>query len=334
MPRFLRVVVENWQLKLLAVALAVLLWVVVASEQVTSNWIPIPLVLDVTDPGFRVERAGVPRDVRVRFVGPGREFLDVAVRRPPLILRIDRVESPDQLFELRPTMVRLPDALDVTASDVEPGFLRLRFRRLLTVELPVSVEISGGIRSSATVFDSVRVTPRYVRVSGAAERIEELRQVRTIPIPLPLRDGRFDQLVPLDTTGLGGATLSRARVRVSGHFERVVVRRLAGVPISTGPGLNISPRRADVVLRGARSVVGPLRSVDFRLVLAIDSIPTQLPPEGLSIPLRAEGLPEGVAASGIVPASVLLVPGETMLDSIPAAVSPGEDATAEGGAAP
>ena len=39
----LRFLTDNWQLKLLALALAVLLWVVVSAEQVTSQWIPVPL---------------------------------------------------------------------------------------------------------------------------------------------------------------------------------------------------------------------------------------------------------------------------------------------------
>ncbi|HEX6069011.1 MAG TPA: hypothetical protein VFZ18_04290, partial [Longimicrobiaceae bacterium] len=74
----LRALTENWQLKLLALALAVLLWVVVSAEQVTSQWIPVPLQINETDPDFELVSTDIPTEVDVRFTGSGRDLVDVA----------------------------------------------------------------------------------------------------------------------------------------------------------------------------------------------------------------------------------------------------------------
>lgn len=316
MPRFLTVLTRNWQLKLLAFALAVLLWIVVSAEQVTSNWMPVPLLIEVTDGSYQLRRESIPGEVRVRFVGPGREFFDLAVRRPPLLLRVDEVERAEQVFELDPRMVRLPNELDVSASDVDPAFVRLRFRRMAFREVPVRVRVAAGPGLSYTLVDSLRVSPDRIQISGPAEQIARIDAVSTVPVSVPERDASFDQLVALDTTQLGEVHPSVPRVRVVGRVERTAQRNMGPVPIAVGRGYVVRPQRVEVSVQGGRRAVETLRPEDFRVVVSIDSIPASIPPSGIQVPLRVEGLPNRVTATGVTPAAVLLYPSGEPLDSV------------------
>lgn len=317
MRRLLRALTENWQLKLTAGALTVLLWVSVSAEQMMSSWIPVPLEVQERDPEYQLLRESVPSEVRIRFVGPGREFLDLAVRRPPLRLVVNEVDDSVQSFDLAPSMVRLPNELDVSAQDVDPGYVRLRFRRVATRTLPVRVAVASGPGQGFTVVDSLRVRPQQVQVSGPAERVQGLESVSTVPVTIPPGDSLFSRVVPIDTVGLEGLQWSTRRVRVAGQVESVVERRLRDVPVSVGPGVTIRPAEVGVRLRGARSRVLAVEPEEIRVVMAIDSIPERVPPGGTSVPLRLEGLPPGVQGT-LEPRAVQLLPTPALrLDTVP-----------------
>ena len=119
MAPFVRLITQNWQLKLLAFALAVLLWVVVSGEQVQSHSFPVALDVRVSDPRFQVIQSSVPREVDVAFVGPGREFVDLALRPPTLVLDVGDVDSTEAVYTLSPSMVQVPGQLNLAPRAVE-----------------------------------------------------------------------------------------------------------------------------------------------------------------------------------------------------------------------
>jgi hypothetical protein len=125
--RWARRVTANWGLKLAALALALLLWVVVTAEQVTSQWMSIPLRVVLHDPRLRVS----PRhatEARVRFSGRGRDLWDLAFRRPMLTLPV-REMSETGLYSLEPEMVSVPGRIAVVAREVQPAWIRLAVSR-------------------------------------------------------------------------------------------------------------------------------------------------------------------------------------------------------------
>ncbi|MBV9772700.1 MAG: hypothetical protein JO040_02045 [Gemmatimonadetes bacterium] len=121
---------QNWMLKLAALALAVLLWVVVSAEEVTTQWITVPIRLAARDSAYTVVAGPSPREVEVRFSGPGRELWELALTRPVLLLSIGEVERESQSYALGPGMVRVPAGVSaVTVLDVRPASAWVRFRR-------------------------------------------------------------------------------------------------------------------------------------------------------------------------------------------------------------
>lgn len=320
MPSPLRILTENWQLKLLALALAVLLWVVVSAEQVTSQWIPVPLRIEEHDPEFELISGPPSDEVNVRFTGSGRDLMELAIRKPPLVLSIDQVSSGVQDFRLDPAMVQIPSQLQVNAQEVRAPVVRLQFRRLSSRTITVRPRVDTEIADDWALVDSLTVSPREIEVRGPADRVELVDEVRTVPLSLPATDSSFAIVAPIDTTNLSGLDLSLRQVRVSGQVDRVVQRRLVDVPISVGGGVTVRPSVVDVVLSGPRSIVESIQPGTFRVVVSINQVPDIIPLEGMSVPLRVEQLRGGVSAT-VLPPAVRLLPGDAPPDTADSAAA-------------
>jgi hypothetical protein len=311
---FFRRLTENWKLKTLAFALAVLLWVVVSADQVTTTWIGVPLEVQVTDPGYEIVTRDLPREVQVRFAGPGRDLLDLAIRRPPLRLTIREVDD-REVWALDPRMVQIPGQVAVNPMDVRPGNVRLQFTRVDTRTVPVRVRLDDRLGAEWMIVDSLAAEPSGVRISGPAGSLAGISEVWTVPMEISPRDTLVDEVVPIDTVGLLGLTLSHSAVRVTGRLDRVVERTVTGVPVDVGPGIFIVPRQIDVSLRGPASVVGTVSPPFARVVVAVGEIPERVPPEGIELPLRLDRLRAGVQAT-LSPSTVRLYPDAIAADTL------------------
>lgn len=299
MRHSLRTVARNWQLKLAALALAILLWVVVSAEQVTTQWIPVPVRVASGDPEHVVTGGPIPREVEVRFAGPGRELWELALERPLLVLPVDRVQADDQVFVLEPRMVRIPNGLSVTPLDVRPGSVRVLTQRLVTRDVPVRVRMARRSRDRYVVLDTPRVSPATVRVTGPADRVARLDAVVTEPLEIGSADSAFRLAVPLDGDSLGGVRASARSVEVSARVDRVVERIIPGVAVARPAGAVVAPERVDVRVTGPSRQVRALDGAALTVTVRADSLPATLPPGGAPAPLRVGGVPAGLSARAV-----------------------------------
>jgi hypothetical protein len=315
-PSVLRTVTSNWKLKVLAFALAVLLWIVVSAEQVTSNWVRLPLLVEVSDPDYRIGSSEIPENVEVLFTGPGRDLLRLAFSRPPLRLNLTEVEEPIQTLNLDPRMVQLPLQIAVNALEVRPATVQLELTRMETRQLPVGVRVSSELGNEWAVVDSIDVDPARITVTGPIELVRGLSAIPTEVVSLSSADTIFSRAVALDTTQLAGLELSATSVQIGGRIDRVVQRTIQGLRVDVGSGFATLPAEVDVILRGPAETVERIAPERFRVAVSIGEIPERIPPEGFNVPLRLAGSVTGVQTT-LSPAVVRLFSGP-MLDSIPA----------------
>jgi YbbR domain-containing protein len=295
---FLRALASQWQLKLLAFALAMLLWVVVSGEQMQSRLIPLPLDVHVSDPAYQLVQESVPGEVDVRFVGPGREFIEMMLRRPHLVLDVAEVQDTSEVFTLDPGMVQA-SGQNITARTVEPSRIRLRFHRRASRSVPVRVLFGPGYNRTWTVLDSLTVEPESVLVTGAASAVERVSIVPSVPLRIGLGDTIVDRRIGLDAASLRGLSLRPSTVHVRGRTDLILERTISGVPVSIGGELMVIPDTVSVHLRGPRSIVAALQAADLRVAVAIDSIPETIPDDGIVVPLRADPPRAGVQAAPV-----------------------------------
>lgn len=297
---------ENWKLKLAALGLAVLLWAVVSAEQVTTQWMPVPVEVELLNPGLVRVEGPTPSEVSVRFAGPGRELWELALNRPVLTIPVREVGE-GRVYVLDPSMVRIPSGLAVTVQDLRPSTVRLRFQQLATRDVPVRVRVGKGSERRWVLAESLGVSPARVRVSGPPGRIQALDAVETRPLEIPPGDSTFDLRVGLDTAALEGVRVSQESVRVSGRAEPRVQRLVRGVRLEPPAGMLVNPGEAEVTVEGGETAVRAADPARLRVVVPADTVRGPMPLGGWEVVPRVEGLPPGTTAQ-VAPARVRVVP--------------------------
>ena len=124
--------------------------------------------------------------------------------------------------------------VDTTAADPAAATPPLRFDRVETSLVPLSVTLSGSPARGFAVAGPVRFEPSVVRVSGPRRRLARIDTLRLTPIDLTRLAATDTMLVAVDTTGLG-VLVSPPQVQVIIDIEPVgpdsLVRR---APARTG----------------------------------------------------------------------------------------------------
>jgi hypothetical protein len=303
----LRRLTARWKLKLTALALAILLWVVVSAEQPTTQWIPVRIDPVVRDPEYVLSGGPDPAVVRVRFRGPGRELWELALERPVLVLPLRDVGNA-RSFAVDPAMVSIPEGIrNVQATDVRPAVVRIDLQRLATRTVPVRPRIGTRSLQHYVVPDSPAVLPATVRLTGPEEALAQVESVPTRSFEIVPDDSTFSQRVFLDTTGLHGITVSQQEVRVRGRVERRVDRTFAVVPVTAPEGLAADPAQVAVQVAGPDRVVREIAAPSLRARVPRDSLPATVPGAGMEAPVVVEGVPASVTARA-VPARVRIAP--------------------------
>jgi hypothetical protein len=299
LPRLLKGLTANWGLKLAALALALLLWVVVSAEQVTTQWLAVPVRVVIRDPRLELAGRPSPATVSVRFTGTGRDLWELSFRSPVLSLPVHDV-SEGGVYAVDPQMVAIPRGVAVGAQDVQPELVRLQVRRLAVREVPVRVRWQGG------AGEHVRVDPARVLVMGERDQLARLDSVETRPLAVE-GDSVMDRLVALDPASLGGLRTSVGTVHVTAHVGATAERLLAEVPVEAPPGASAFPRVVSARVTGPAPAVSALSSSAFRARPVPDSMPRALAAPGVDVPIALEGLPEGVTGRP-VPSRVRVTP--------------------------
>jgi YbbR domain-containing protein len=288
--RFLRLLTDNWKLKLAAFALAMLLWVTVSADQPTTRWLQIPVDVQVRDPDHELVGAPEPRDVRVRFYGTWRDLWEIMVERPPLRLLLTEVVEGQQDLVLDPTQVQVPRGRGVTAIDIRPATVRVNLLQVARAEVPVRLITRDPLEPGLALAESIQVDPGRIRVSGPADQVADITEVVTRPFQFPRDPIDFQRVVPIDTTGLGDVMLSTEEVIVSGRLEAAVEQVVPDVPVGTPTGVIVVPGTVNLQLSGAETLVREAVA-RLRVVVPQEALPDRLPLAGVDVSVRIENVP-------------------------------------------
>ena len=137
---------QNWTLKLAAFGVALLLWVAVRAEVPNRQEMPgIPVSVVVSDPGWELVEEPNPATVTVRFGGPSRELLRMALDRPSLVVPLDGVLSGDTVVLLRNAWVGVQQWPGVIAEDIQPSSVRISLETVESVDLPPALRFQGEL---------------------------------------------------------------------------------------------------------------------------------------------------------------------------------------------
>ena len=121
-------------LKLLSVAIAVLLWMVIAGEETVERGLRVPLELQQFPPGLEL-LGDVPTTADVRVRGASGTLSRVSPGDIVAVLDLRGARAGERLFHLTPEEVRAPFGVEVV--QVSPPTVAVAFEKTASRNIPI-----------------------------------------------------------------------------------------------------------------------------------------------------------------------------------------------------
>lgn len=246
-------VTRDFWLKVTALGLAVLLWIVVRADTPASTSVKAPIEVMLEDPGWRLVGSPQPDTATVALNAHYRDLFRLAGQPARVVLSIQQVEDTIQTIDLENRMVRVGGASSNSVVEVRPFSVRLHFERVESVRLPVAVRVRGQLPAGVRLAGAITASPATVRVSGARSRLRGLDSVPTLPVDLGAATRGETVRVMVDTLAMRGFVVSPRYVSAT---IPATTQRDTLKPTPTQPDrLKSKPARPDTThgTRGARA---------------------------------------------------------------------------------
>jgi YbbR domain-containing protein len=247
-------------LKVLAVALATLLWLTVAGEHVVERSLRVPL--EFRNIPAQLEIVGdPPASVDVRLRGSSSTLGRLDAGEVVAVLDLSSARPGPRLFHITAEEIRTPYGVEV--SQVVPSTLSLEMERSASRMVPIVPAIEGE-PAPGFVIGRMTSEPATVLVVGPESRLRQLANATTEPVVVT---GSRDRVRDVVTVGVADSSLRLAEAQratvVIEVWPAPVERDITGVPIryrNLAGGLKavVSPGSAKVSLRGRKESVAGL----------------------------------------------------------------------------
>ena len=232
MPRAL---LRDLPLKLLALVLAIALWLRVAGEPVVERHLDVPLGIQNVPAGL--ELVEVPEAVAVRVRGASSIVSSLAPGDVMAILDLtDEHPGPRRLFDmLSAGRLQVPFGVEVTR--VVPPTIAVGLERTGAPRaVPIAPEIDGR-PAAGFVVAGISTVPHEIEVVGPERRLAQVVEAVTEPVSI---------------AGASARVRATVAVAVTDPLLRLVGPRSVEVTVEVAPGANRAPaRRAPVGVRVA-----------------------------------------------------------------------------------
>ena len=259
-------------LKLVAVALAALLWLIVAGDHLVERSMRVPL--EFRNLPNELEIVGdPPTSVDVRLRGSSAQLARLEPREVVAVLDLTGARTGSRMFHLRNDEVRAPYGVEV--SQVVPGTLALDLENSGRRTVPV-VPALDGEPAPGFVIGKVTSDPATVEVAGPESRLKQLAGATTEPVVVDGKKEKFNDQVTVGITDSAVRLVQAQNARVTVEIlPAPVEHEFAGIPVrmrNLGQGLraSVQPTLTRVTVRGRREALNDLRagSIDAFVDLA------------------------------------------------------------------
>jgi YbbR domain-containing protein len=171
---FRRAVWNNFGLKLLSLALAIGLWLVVARDPVAEVAVEVPIEFSNMPQNLEISSENIPR-IQIRLSGPERLVRRLQPSDVYYGLDLGTVKAGERTFDLIPAQVHKPSS--VAVEQVIPSQFHVAFDVRETRQVPVNPKVVG-----ARVAYRVEVEPSRITISGPQKRVSEIESATTDPV--------------------------------------------------------------------------------------------------------------------------------------------------------
>lgn len=211
---FRKYIFNNLWLKLVALALAFLLWWAVAHDPTVQAPIVAPLELQNAPENLEMSVEG-PTQVKIRVRGPERTVRRLTPADVQVILDLTGVRAGERTFDLTAKQVRLPDAVEVV--QIEPSQIHLTFDRSATRTVEVRPRVIGSLVTGYHIAN-VAADPSTINIVGPEHRVDDAGEAITDPV---------------DATGVVGSATFTTHAYVTDPLVRVQKPQPIHVTVTT-----------------------------------------------------------------------------------------------------
>ena len=223
MRDFLRkYIFNNLWLKLVALALAFLLWWAVAHDPTVEAVITAPLEFHHAPENLEMSVEGATQ-VKVRVRGPERTVRRLTPADVQAIVDLTGAHAGERTFDLTAKQVHLPDAVDVV--QVEPSQVRISFDRSATRSVEVKPRVIGSLVTGYHIAN-VTADPSTINIVGPEHRVGEAGDAITDPV---------------DATGVVGSATFTTHAYVTDPLVRVQKPEPIHVTVTTSKAVKGEP---------------------------------------------------------------------------------------------
>jgi len=281
-------------LKVMSIALAALLWLIVAGEQIVERALRIPLEFTNMPP-----QLDPPDVVDVRVRGSSGRLSRIATGELVAVVDLQGARPGQRLFHVSGTDVRAPFGVEVV--QVTPSSLYMTFEPSATKSVPVMPEIEGEPAAGFEIATRA-AEPATVDVVGPQSAVAAMTTAITEPVSVAGASGPVVEMVSVGVSDPTVRLKSAEPVRVTVTVRPAQLQwAVQGVPVKvlnvTGRA-TVSPAVVTIHVRGPRDAMGAdARSFDASVDL------TGLKPGDYELPVRIV-LPPRVGWTRIDPAEV------------------------------
>jgi YbbR domain-containing protein len=249
---------RNVGLKIVSIALASLLWLLVSGEQIVERVLRIPL--EFTNLPSQLELVGEPTnvvDVRVRGSAGALSRIAAGELVAVLDLRTAR-PGPQRLFHLTGGDVRAPFGVEVL--QVSPSTISIAFEPSASKVVPVVPAVDGEPAAGYEV-GTVTAEPAMVEVVGPVSAIERLTEAITEPVSVAGASASVTESVTVGVAEPSVRVRNTEGARVTATVRPAPVEwAVRGVPVSVrsgarpgGTAVTVAPAAVTVYVRGPRA---------------------------------------------------------------------------------
>jgi YbbR domain-containing protein len=244
-------------LKLLSIALAALLWMLVSGERIVERAMRIPL--EFTNLPERLEVVGdTPNVVDVRLRGSSGALNRVATGEVVAMLDLRGARTGRRLFHVTGADVRTPFGVEVV--QVTPANVSLTFEPSASKVVPIVPAIEGEPANGYTT-GTVTADPATVEVVGPVSALATMTEAITEPVVVTDATAPVTEAVtvgvPDQAVRLREPQTTRVTVTI---FPSPVEWAVAAIPVDVrndGPSkAQVTPAHITVHVRGPRETMG------------------------------------------------------------------------------
>ena len=271
-----RVFIEDWSLKLLSLAIALVLWLLVTGQNqpvtahvnVQLNFIRPPSLEISNDP---------PRTVDVMLTGSRNKLDDLTTLDLVATVDLSDQRAGERVLRLADkAQISLPQGVKV--DGFQPSAIPVRLEPIVERQVPIEPKLEGQTADGYEVY-AVRPNKGSVTLRGPETRVLSLQKVHTESIYLGGHKESFMATnVAIDVPD-PKVDLMDPVVNVEVEIgERRAEKSVSGVAVTAADGSNVQPATASVTLLGPSRLVDTLKTEDLKVVVDGNGPKLQLPP--------------------------------------------------------